>query len=263
VHFLGQGLLVGGVTTVRDLGAPLDVLPLPDHVPGRLRVLAAGPLVTVPGGYPSPVHGAAIALNVRGPADARTAVRTLARRGAAIVKVSLEPGTMYGPGWPILSAAELGALVDEAHARGLKVTAHAQGVGVRRALDAGVDELAHMPCGQAPAALVREVARRRIPIVGTLHVYGGGCGQNAREFVRAGGKLLYGSDFGNPGIPSGIDVEELELMAHAGLSRLAVLRAATSEAGRQLDWHRSGRSSRVPLPTSSVCAAIRFVTSPR
>jgi imidazolonepropionase-like amidohydrolase len=114
------------------------------------------------------------------------------------------------------------------------VTAHAQGVGIRRALDAGVDELAHMPCGQAPAALVREVARRGIPIVGTLHVYGGGCGQNAREFVRAGGKLLYGSDFGNPGIPSGIDVEELELMAHAGLSRLAVLRAATSKAGRQL-----------------------------
>jgi imidazolonepropionase-like amidohydrolase len=71
--------------------------------------------------------------------------------------------------------------------------------------------------------------------VATLHVSGDGCPDNARAFVRAGGRLLYGSDYGNPGIPMRIDVDELELMVLAGLSRLEVLRAATSEAGRQLE----------------------------
>jgi imidazolonepropionase-like amidohydrolase len=156
-------------------------------------------------------------------------VRTLAERGAAIVKVSLEPG----PGWPMLSPEELDALLDEAHARGLKVVAHAQAQGTRLALDAGVDELAHMPCGGASAPFVAEVARRGIPVVATLHVYGG-CRANARALMSAGGTLLYGSDFGNPGIPAGIDVEELRLMVEAGLSRLAVLRTATAVAGRLL-----------------------------
>lgn len=196
-------------------------------------MLAAGPLVTVPGGYPAPVHSPQIALNVRGPADARRAVRTLAARGAAVIKVSLEPGSGWGSGWPMLSTEELRALVGEAHARGLEVTAHAQGRGVRIALDAGVDELAHMPCAQLPSDVVRELARR-VAIVATLHVYSGGCLLNARAFVGAGGKLLYGSDFGNPGIPPRIDVEELRLMAYVGLSRVEALRTATSEAGRQL-----------------------------
>lgn len=240
VHLLGQGMLAGGVTTARDLGAPISVLPQPDVRPGHLRVLAAGPIVTVPGGYPTPVFGSAIALDVRGPADARRAVRMLANRGADVIKISLEPG----PGWPMLSTAEVSAIVAEAHARDLTVVAHARGVsGPPIALDGGVDELVHLPCSPTPVRLLRELGRRRIPIVATIHVQGGGggCTENARAFLRAGGKLLYGSDFGNPGIPPGVDVEELQLMAHVGLSRLEVLRAATSEAGRQVGLEPLGR----------------------
>jgi imidazolonepropionase-like amidohydrolase len=234
VHQFGEGMLAGGVTTVRDLGVPIAFLPPPRARPGALRILAAGPLVTVPGGYPTPVHGPAVALNVRGPEGARRAVRMLAARGAAVVKVSLEPG----PGWPMLSPAELDALVEEAHARGLKVVAHAQAEGVRLALDGGVDELAHMPCGPTDATVMRSLARRGIEIVGTLHVLEQFCGTdallNARAFVEAGGTLLYGSDYGVSGIPGGIDVEELRLMVSAGLSRREAIVNATSRAAEQL-----------------------------
>jgi hypothetical protein len=71
VHELGAGMLAGGVTTVRDLGAPISVLPPPPARPGAMRVLAAGPLVTVPRGYATPVHGWAVAQELRGPAGAR------------------------------------------------------------------------------------------------------------------------------------------------------------------------------------------------
>jgi imidazolonepropionase-like amidohydrolase len=52
--------------------------------------------------------------------------------------------------------------------------------------------------------------------------------------VAAGGTLLYGSDYGNQGIPSGVDVEELRLMVASGLTRRQALVNATSRAAKQL-----------------------------
>lgn len=226
------GMLEGGVTTVRDLGSPLDALRPPGRS-GRLRVLRAGPIVSVEGGYPEIYWGPQVALNVSGGAGARDAVRMLAERGAAVVKISLDPGA---EGWPMLGVGEVRAIVAEAHARGLAVTAHAQRpAGVARALAAGVDELAHAPCG-ATDEMLQELAARQVEVVATLHVLraGGGCLGVAERFVELGGWLLYGSDAGNPGIPAGIDLEELRLLRDAGLSPENVLAAATSRAGEQL-----------------------------
>lgn len=140
----------------------------------------------------------------------------------------------------MLGAAELRALVREAHEQNLRVTVHVEdgALPVKRALAVGIDEFAHMPCrGQSPA-LIRQIAEAGVPVVATLDVqHSSWCEdnmRNARIFVAAGGKLLYGSDMGNPGIPAGIDVEELELMEEAGLSLEAVLRAATADAGKDL-----------------------------
>ena len=55
---------------------------------------------------------------------------------------------------------------------------------------------------------------------------------NARSFVQAGGRLLYGTDFSL--VPPGIDVRELKLMAQAGLTSTQVLAAGTGEAGKEL-----------------------------
>jgi imidazolonepropionase-like amidohydrolase len=229
-------LLSSGVTTVRDLGAPIADL-LVDNDSSALRTLRAGPIFTAPGGYPIPEDqfGRAIALEVDGRSSARAAVSRVARAGASVIKIAVERGD---GSYPLLTVAEIRAIVDGAHTRDLRVTAHVTAPDdTRLALAGGVDELAHMPCWWAAPRLMREIARRGIPIVGTLYVEEGircrAWRANARAFVRAGGTLLYGSEPGGQGAPSRIHVDELRLMREAGMTPQAIIRAATSLAGRQ------------------------------
>ena len=60
-----------GLTTVRETGGPLAP---PSGGDGQLRLLAAGPILTAPGGYPVPVFGPATALEVADIPAAREAV---------------------------------------------------------------------------------------------------------------------------------------------------------------------------------------------
>ena len=50
-----ETILRHGITTIRDTGGPLVA---PSGGDGRLRVLAAGPILTAPGGYPIPTCSA-------------------------------------------------------------------------------------------------------------------------------------------------------------------------------------------------------------
>jgi imidazolonepropionase-like amidohydrolase len=233
-----EPVVEGGVTTARSLGEPIDTLRPPDE-DAPLRLLAAGPIITAPGGYPIPDWGDSFALEVRGDARARAAVRDLARRGAAVIKVALEPTQ----DWPMLTPDEVAAIVDEAHAHDLRVTAHATGpYGTELALAGGVDELAHMPCGAIADQLLRELVEREVEVIATLHVLENrgtfiNCPDpvpDAARFVALGGRLLYGSD--NVPFPGGeyIDVEELRLLRRAGLEPETVLAAATSRAGEHI-----------------------------
>jgi imidazolonepropionase-like amidohydrolase len=229
VHGLAEAHSLSLVTTVRDLGSQDEALPARPSSGAEPRVLLAGPLITAPGGYPIPVHGPGFAHVVRSAAEAREYVGSLADRDAALVKVSLQFG------YPVVAFDVLQAIVAEAHARELRVTAHVgESRGTRLALLAGVDELAHMPCEPDPA-LMRDVAESEIEIVGTLHVvelYGCPSAlENARAFVAAGGRLLYGSDYGNPGIPAGLDLDEVDRLHRAGLAPLDVIASATVLAG--------------------------------
>ncbi len=227
-HDLGYGHTGSVVTTVRDLGTPDGNLPFHEQLSGP-RVFVAGPLITAPGGYPIPIHGPAVAHVVRTPEAARRYVRSLVGRGADVIKVSLQFG------FPVITFGTLHAIVEEAHAHDLRVNAHVgEGRGARMALRAGVDELAHMPCGEDPG-LMGELAHAGVEIVATLHVIrlGVGCPgllENATHFLRRGGTLLYGSDYGVTGIPPGVDVTELELLAGVGLGRLGALRARDEQS---------------------------------
>ena len=60
-----------GLTTIRETGG---LLAPPSGGDGRLRVLAAGPILTAPGGYPVPVFGPGAGLEVPDVPAARTAV---------------------------------------------------------------------------------------------------------------------------------------------------------------------------------------------
>ena len=91
-----------------------------------------------------------------------------------------------------------------------------------------------------------ELASAGMEIVATLYVIGETVGcpgllENASAFHSRDGTLLYGSDYGVEGIPTGVVVEELELLAEAGLGRLGALRAATSRPADVLAIDGVGR----------------------
>lgn len=219
-------VLMGGVAAVRDLAWPADeIFPLAEasEMPsfnGPL-IRAAGPMLTGPGGYPTtdrwapPLTGR----ELHGAEDAANAVRLLADRGAAAIKVSLNADA-----GPTPTDAELATLVETAHERGIPVTAHAQGSGqVERALGAAVDELAHTPWTERLSESVIEALARRTRIVSTLDIWSFGqvteelriaC-DNLTRFRNAGGVVVYGTDLGNGAVPPGIDVREAFLLHEA------------------------------------------------
>lgn len=86
-----------GITTLRDVGGPVH---FPRGGTGTLRVVTSGPLLTAPGGYPIPTLGKNdIAVAVSDEDGARKAVRNLIAKGAAVIKVALEPGGEHGAPW--------------------------------------------------------------------------------------------------------------------------------------------------------------------
>ncbi len=136
--------LLGGVTTVRDLGdrgyLSLGLRGRPD-LP---TILAAGPPITTPLGHCHFLGGEATD-TVDG---VRQAVRDHAERGCDVIKVMASGGTMT-PGTRQEDAqfarAALVAAVDEAHRLGLPVTAHAHGTNaIENCLAAGVDGMEHV-----------------------------------------------------------------------------------------------------------------------
>jgi imidazolonepropionase-like amidohydrolase len=239
-------VLAGGVTTVRDLGWPaarLAALREQAEPPGAPspRLLAAGQIVTVPGGYPTRApwapHGTA--RPVAGAAEAARAVEELAAAGAAVVKVALDDRV-----GPTLPEPVLAAVVATARAHGLGVTAH---IGTAReaekALAAGVGELAHWPFDQRtlPDALIARLAES-MTVVPTLHIQPTPARRRGmRRFVALGGRVVYGTDLGNQGPPPAVDVEELRLLVAAGLTPARALATATSAAAAHLGLADAGR----------------------
>lgn len=233
----GADELTGGVVAVRDLGAPLHRATGWRTDPGTevpMGVAVAGPVLTAPGGYPSTGWGrGGYAAFLDDPATVGAAVRELARAGVDLIKIALEPA---GDRLPTPSPAQVRAVVEAAHALGLAVTVHALRADmVLRALDAGVDELAHVPVDVLPVATVERIADAGIAVVSTLQTFfsageGRGPAHNAAALYAAGVPLVYGTDLGNAGTTAGVDPRELDRLADAGLGREGALRAATEAA---------------------------------
>jgi imidazolonepropionase-like amidohydrolase len=239
-------VLAGGVTTVRDLGWPaerLAALGARAAAPGAAspRLLAAGQIVTVPGGYPTraPWAPPGTARPVDGTAEAVAAVAELAEAGAAVIKVALDDRV-----GPTLPAPVLAALVEAATERGLGVTAHVgTAAEAAKALAAGVGELAHWPFDPRPLPdpLVDALAES-VVAVPTLHIAPSPARRaGVRRFVARGGRVVYGTDLGNQGPPPAVDTEELRLLIEAGLRPAQALAAATSLAAAHLGLVGTGR----------------------
>jgi imidazolonepropionase-like amidohydrolase len=232
--------LTAGVTSVRDLG-PLgvtDFLAERDRLgrdPRNARIISATPLISPPGGYGSAW--------VDGPAEARALVRQFAGQGVDLIKVAIEDD-LQGRTWPMLDGAEVSAIVQEAHSRGLKVSAHISHVrNLPLALKAGVDDLAHMVVEPLPPSMARDLIARGIAWVPTLELWKGVSAKHSLDwiriavantgvFFRAGGTIALGTDFNGYSIPfdSGFPITEARLLLEAGLPPLAVITAGTRNA---------------------------------
>jgi hypothetical protein len=225
-----RALLAGGpVTEVHDLGwDPREVSAWAATPPSGVRVRYAGPFHTAPGGYPTGRSWApdAAVRHVASPHDAVEAVAdVVAGRGFA-VKVALHAGMA------LLPDDVLRALVTEAHSAGLPVLVHAEGDGqAQRAIDAGADTLVHVPWTEAlPDAVIARAAH--MTWISTFAIHDGPgrpiglerALDNARRFVAAGGRLVYGTDMGNGPTPVGVNEREIELLGQV-VEGEALLRA--------------------------------------
>ncbi|MDE2783697.1 MAG: amidohydrolase family protein [Gemmatimonadota bacterium] len=156
--------LMQGITTSRDTMDPLEeMIRLREDVEAGLiagsRLFTSGTILNYPGVYrmfddPTdsvfagiPPEGveyakAAMVLPVRDGAHGREIVADYAERGADFIKVSSYSGPENIP--PELSTEALTEIVDEAHARGLRVTTHTSSIeSIVAVLDAGVDAMEH------------------------------------------------------------------------------------------------------------------------
>jgi imidazolonepropionase-like amidohydrolase len=136
-------LLMAGVTTARDLGAPLD-----DIVAVKRRIDAGeipGPRLFVSGPFlqksTTPLE-AKFRWVVKDPEDGRRKVRTVVEGGADVIKL-IDQDQM--------TIEEVKAIVDEAHKLGRPVVAHAhRSEEIRQGLRAGVDCFEHTGLGTKP-----------------------------------------------------------------------------------------------------------------
>jgi imidazolonepropionase-like amidohydrolase len=222
-----------GVTTVRDLGAPVGTpyFALRNQLaqdPANARLVAAGPLVTVPGGYPIAGNNFP-SLTVTSPDDARAKIDRLIDDGADVIKITIASGSA-----PILSPEEAAAIVETAHARGIPVSVHATNArDLERALEAGVDDVCHMATDRVSGRTIDRMVAEGVAWVPTLDALGNEGGGNLRRFVAAGGIVALGNDGGYlEGLEVGLPIHEMELMRNAGMTSMEVIVAATRDAAR-------------------------------
>ncbi len=135
--------LMHGVTSVRDLGGPLEPLMDVKRKIDRGELMGATIYTSGPFLQHAPYPGTEeFRWGINGVADARAKVNRLADAGVSVIKlIDQDEMTMD----------EVRAIVDEAHKRKLPVVAHAhRPEEIRRGLAAGVDDFEHTGLATSP-----------------------------------------------------------------------------------------------------------------
>lgn len=271
--------LEAGFTTVRDVGtyrAFVDVA-LRDAIDaGWLlgpRMQCAGAYVTSPGGG-GDITGLALDMTlpadlrfgvVRSPGEARQKVRELVAGGADLVKLIVTGAVLTRGTHPDvveLDEATVRAAVEEAHAHGVFVAAHAHGAeGIKVAIRSGVRSIEH-------GSLIDDEGIAMLAETGTYWVadlYDGDWIEETgtrdgwpaetieknrqttdaqregfRKAVGAGVRLAYGTDSGV--YPHGLNARQLPYLVRYGMTSAEAIRSATVVAAELMGWgHRVGR----------------------
>lgn len=258
------GTLRAGVTTVRCVGEtgfvemPLRRAIAAGHLPGP-RIYTAGHALCCTGG-----HGwDADAMEADGADGFRRATRLQLREGADLVKVCISGGIAgehEAIDTPQMTDEEMAAVISTAHDWGRKVTAHAGPSNVvRRAVALGLDCVEHGY--ELDKDLCEEMAAKGVSYCPTIVVsrcedffrengvsewmieraLGAGPRhwESLQNAIAAGVEIVMGTDMPPQAHYDGTTatVREMEFMAEAGMSPVAVLRSATSVAA---DWLGGG-----------------------
>jgi imidazolonepropionase-like amidohydrolase len=255
-----------GIRWARDVGSPMKT----DPVDGRTRALALGvrdrwagrreyPYVRAAGSWVARAGVLPSGLGVE-VADGDGLVAAAMRQlddGADFVKLYLDgPDADTAP----FTADEVRAVVDAAHRRGARVTAHSGMLaGARAGAEAGVDSLEHG--FQLDAQVAQAMADNGVALVSTLAVLESWrsfaytttaprfvepagrarvaarrewAHESVRLAVRAGVLIAAGTDFGGGSLRANQLAWEIECLVTAGLQPWQALAAATRNGGTLL-----------------------------
>lgn len=259
-------VLKSGFTTIRHVGGYLawvdrDVrerIEAGDIIGPRIRI--AGPYLTIPHGggdmYIPGVDDSEVPQYyrmgvARGADEFRARAEEVVAGGADFIKV-IASGAVFGyggiPGSPEMTREEIAAVVDVAHAAGIKVTAHAHGAeSIKDAILAGVDSIEHASLADDEA--IAMAAERGVAF--SMDVYNGTYTEEvgrqqgyAEEFMqkneetteaqrvvfekalRAGVTILFGTDLGV--LPHDMGARQFEVMVRRGMAPMAAIKSATS-----------------------------------
>jgi imidazolonepropionase-like amidohydrolase len=189
----------------------------------------------------------------------RTAVRTMVRAGADVIKCATTGGASsrpgHGPKDPAFTLDEMRALVDESHLLGRRVMCHALGgPGLRTAIEAGVNSIEHGCYLDEDPELIAIMAEKGVFFVPTFTVYvfhrevspphvrvrGRDLQphhvESLQRALEAGVKVVAGTDAG--GHMHNINARELQYLVEAGMSPMQALQAATGWAAECLGLER-------------------------
>lgn len=266
--------LLAGFTTVRNVGAYIqgvdlalrDAIRRGDVRGPRMQV--SGYYLTIPGGggdllvpgtpesrTPNFVRGGV----ARGVEQFRAKAERALSNGVDVLKVIASGAVLaYGgvPGAPEMNRDELAAVVQVAHARGVKVAAHAHGAqSIRDAIEAGVDTIEHASLIDAAGIVLAKA--RRVPLVmdiyngdyidteGRRHGWPAEFLQNTLDTTErqrvaftqahaAGVPIAFGTDAGV--FPHGQNARQFRVMVERGMTPLEAIRSATVIAAAAMGW---------------------------
>lgn len=219
-----------GIGAVVDLAAPEASL----GTMFPLTVIAAGPMLTRPDGYPLASWGRdGYGIACADVPCVEAAIDRLAGKGARVVKLAL--------GDDGLDPSLVVPAVERAHRRGLKVAVHAlDDASAKLAGEAGADVLAHTPTERLSDATI--AAWEGKAVISTLAAFGAPVAPANLKRLRAAGCLvLYGTDLGNLR-DAGPSLQEIALLRQAGLDDAAITAAMTTTPAAFWGLHAKGAS---------------------
>nr|MEA2798644.1 hypothetical protein [Phenylobacterium sp.] len=263
-----RATLEAGFTTVRNVGSKdFDDVGLRQAIDAGYvmgpRIVAATYAIGSTGGhcdstfFPPSMKQRGDAV-IDSPDEGRKMVRQLHKYGAQVIKICATGGVFsHGdtPGAQQLTLDEIKAIVDEAHATGMRVAAHAHGAsGIKAAILGGVDTIEHASLvdDEGIRLAVQKGAYFGMDIYNTDYTQAEGKKngvleenlqkdrdigdiqrENFRKALKAGVKMIFSSDAGV--YPHGTNARQFATMVRYGATPLQAIQTATLTAAQALD----------------------------